>query len=127
MQRCFTSLLVEDPDASAFFYERLLGMTRHFEDSWFIILTHPDMNGFELGLFAKDHAAVPAIARGRPTGAIVTFVVDDCDAIHDIALRMGATINEPPRDMPYGQRRMIVLDPDGAALDVSSPTAPPPS
>ncbi|MEM1364779.1 MAG: VOC family protein [Pseudomonadota bacterium] len=124
MERCFSSILVEDPDTSARFYERLLGMTRHFESGWFVILSHSDMPALELGLFAKDHSDVPVVARGRPAGVLLTFVVADCDDVYEIAQRMGAVIAEPPRDMAYGQRRMIVLDPDGAALDISAPTAP---
>ncbi|MEO0638015.1 MAG: VOC family protein, partial [Pseudomonadota bacterium] len=59
MQRFFTNLLVEDPDQSATFYEQLLGMQRHFESSWFVVMTHPDMGNQEFGLFARDHAHAP--------------------------------------------------------------------
>ena len=33
---------------------------------------------------------------------------------------------EPPRDIPYGQRRMLIRSPDGALIDISAPAAPPP-
>jgi uncharacterized glyoxalase superfamily protein PhnB len=39
------------------------------------------------------------------------------------ALAAKASIIEPPTDMPYGQRRMPVRDPDGTVLDISAPTA----
>ncbi|MCZ4279232.1 hypothetical protein O4H49_00490 [Kiloniella laminariae] len=53
----------------------------------------------------------------------MTFVVLDCDALYQQALRMHAEIVEKPTDMPYGQRRMLVRDPDGTVLDISAPTA----
>ena len=33
---------------------------------------------------------------------------------------------EPPTDLFYGQRRMLVVDPDGQILDVSSECPPDP-
>jgi predicted enzyme related to lactoylglutathione lyase len=54
---------------------------------------------------------------------MVTFVVDHCDAVHDAARAMGAEVLEPPTDMPYGQRRMLLRDPAGTVLDISAPIA----
>ncbi|MEL6965356.1 MAG: VOC family protein, partial [Pseudomonadota bacterium] len=50
-------------------------------------------------------------------------VVSDCDDVHKRAVEMSAEVVEPPTDMPYGQRRMLVRDPDGTLIDVSAPTA----
>jgi predicted enzyme related to lactoylglutathione lyase len=123
MQRAFVSLLVESVETSAIFYENLLGMTRHFDSDWFIILTHPDMRGFEYGILQRDHPIVPNSVQAAPAGVMMTFVVGDCDSVYARAQRMGAHIIEKPTDMPYGQRRMLVCDPAGAVLDISAPTA----
>lgn len=123
MQRCFTNVLSSDVAATASFYEHLLGMTRHFDSDWFVILTHPDIDGLEFGILQRDHAIVPPDVRAAPAGVIVTFVVADCDEVHRRAVAAGATVIEPPADMPYGQRRMLLRDPDGTVLDVSAPTA----
>ncbi len=124
MQRAFVSVLSKSVNTSATFYEELLGMTRHFESDWFIILTHPDIQGLEYGLLQNDHEIVPAAAQGAPAGMMMTFVIEDCDTVHNRAQRIGAEIIEAPTDMPYGQRRMILRDPDGTFLDISAPTAP---
>lgn len=123
MNRCFLNVLSADVGASAAFYENLLGMRRHFDSDWFVILTHDEMPGFEYGILQRDHAIVPAAVRAAPAGIMVTFVVADCDAVHLRAQSLGAPIVEPPTDMPYGQRRLLLRDPDGTVIDVSAPTA----
>ncbi len=121
MQRCFTSILSANVDASAAFYERLFGMRRHFDSDWFVILTHPDVDGLELGILERANAIVPASARAAPAGVMVTFVVADCEAVWARAGQLSAELVEPPTDMPYGQRRALFRDPDGTLIDVSSP------
>ena len=124
MQRSFTNVLSGDVQKTSAFYENLLGMTRHFDSDWFVILTHEDIEGLEFGILQRDHAIVPPDIRAAPAGVIVTFVVADCDEVYRRAVAAKALIIEPPADMPYGQRRMLLRDPDGTVLDVSAPTAP---
>lgn len=121
MDRCFTNILSTDIEAVACFYQSVLGMQRHFDSDWFIILTHPDIDGLELGILQRNHDVVPQSARAAPSGFIVTFVVSDCDEVYGKAMALKADILESPRDMFYGQRRMLLRDPDGTIIDVSSP------
>ena len=122
MKRAFTSILVADPERSARFYEQLLGMNRHGDFGWFVILTHEEMPGLEFGLLDRDHETVPEALAKAAGGALLTFVVNDVLDSHARAQGMKAHIIEAPIDMPYGQRRMLVRDPDGFVLDISSPT-----
>lgn len=124
MKRSFVNILSSDVEKTSIFYEDLLGMKRHFNSDWFVILTHDDVKGLEFGVLQRDNPIVPISIRQSPAGVIVTFVVDDCDDIHRVALKLEADVIEPPTDMPYGQRRMLLRDPDGTVLDVSAPTAP---
>ena len=124
MNRAFTNVLSGNVEATALFYERLLGMRRHFDSDWFVILTHDDMDGLEFGVLSRDAEIVPEALRAGPSGVLLTFVVEDVDAVHREALGLGAEAIEAPRDLPYGQRRMLVRDPDGTPLDVSAPMAP---
>jgi predicted enzyme related to lactoylglutathione lyase len=124
MKRCFTNLLCVDVEESAVFYTELLDMTRHYDSDWFVILTHPEMPGLEYGLLQRDHEIVPPEIRAAPAGVMISFVVADCNAVHARALRLNAHVIAPPTDMVYGQRRMLLRDPDGAVLDISAPTAP---
>lgn len=121
MKRAFTNLLSDDVKQSAQFYESLLGLKRHFDSDWFVILVHDELNGFEFGILQKTHEIVPAAIRNSPSGLIVTFVVDDCESVFAKATQSGADILQPPTDMPYGQRRLLLRDPDGTVVDISSP------
>jgi predicted enzyme related to lactoylglutathione lyase len=121
MNRAFVSLLANDVEKRATFYEHLLGMTRHADFGWFVILTHMDMPGHELGILDQTHSTVPRAASRAPGGVLMTFVVEDVALAHAKAKTMGAEIIEAPRDLPYGQRRLLLRDPEGALVDVSSP------
>lgn len=123
LTRCFPSVIVSDVAASAAFYETLLGMSAHFSSDWFVILTHPAMPGLEFGLLSKTSDITHDALREAPAGVLLTFVVDDVDAVHRRAQEMGACVLEPPRDLFYGQRSLLVRDRDGAILDISAPVA----
>jgi len=124
MKRALTNILSCNVSATADFYEKLLGMKRDFVSDWFIILTHPDIKGLEYAILNKGREIVPDIARMDAGGVIITFVVEDCDKVYMIANDLGAEIISKPTDMPYGQRRMLLKDPDGTIIDISAPTAP---
>jgi len=121
MQRCFANILTEEVAATAAFYEELLGFTPRFASDWFVNLADPDNPVFELGILLQTSDIVPARAQRAPAGVMLTFVVGDCDAVYDRALTLKANVVEAPRDMPYGQRRMVLRDPAGTFVDISSP------
>lgn len=120
MKRCFTNILSDDVAKSAQFYESLLGLKPNFNSDWFVTLVHDDASGFELGILQKTHDVVPENIQDSPAGVILTFVVPDCEAVYQKATQIGADILEPPTNMPYGQRRLLLSDPDGTVIDVSS-------
>lgn len=121
MKRQFTNILTEEVAVTVAFYEQLLGLVPQFSSDWFVNLADPETPGLELGILNQTSDIVPARAQRAPAGVILTFVVDDCDALYERARDMKAVIIEPPRDLPYGQRRMIVRDPAGTFVDISSP------
>ena len=121
MQRCFANILTEEVAVTAGFYQELLGFTPRFASDWFVNLPDPDNPALELGILLQTSDTVPARAQRAPAGVMLTFVVDDCDAVYERALALKANVVEAPRDMPYGQRRMILRDPAGTFVDISSP------
>lgn len=121
MNRAFTSILCSNVGRVAQFYQDLLGMKRTGDFGWFILLSHDGLPGFELGVLQHDHETIPPDVSSRPAGAILTFVLDDVEAVHRQAIAMGTTIVQEPTDLPYGQRRLMLRDPAGTVVDVSSP------
>jgi uncharacterized glyoxalase superfamily protein PhnB len=59
----------------------------------------------EYGLLAPED--------GRVLGASIHLHVDDCDALAQRAVALGATMQMPPTDQFYGERSCRVLDPFG--------------
>jgi predicted enzyme related to lactoylglutathione lyase len=121
MNRAFTSILCSNVAQTAQFYQDLLGMRRAGDFGWFVVLTHDDMPGLELGVLEQDHETIPTDVSVHPSGIILTFVVDDVDAVCRKATELQAEIIQAPTDLPYGQRRLMLRDPAGTAVDVSSP------
>ena len=127
MQRSFFSVLSDDLGAARDWYVGLFGYRVDFDSDWFVQLQDPDRPGLELGIIARDHEIVPDRLRSAPVGGLLTLVVDDVDALHRSAEALGVEVLEPPRDLFYGQRRMLLADPDGMVVDVSSECPPDPS
>lgn len=50
----------------------------------------------------------------------------DCDVLFERAKAMGVEIIQEPKNEEYGQRRFLVVDPDGLLVDVSSNRDPSP-
>jgi predicted enzyme related to lactoylglutathione lyase len=106
------------------FYQNLLGLRRAGDFGWFILLADDALPGFELGILDKDHEVAPKTGSDASAGVLLTFVVADVAAIHRQAVALGVKVVEPPRDMPYGQRRLILRDPAGTLVDISAPIRP---
>jgi catechol 2,3-dioxygenase-like lactoylglutathione lyase family enzyme len=124
LRRAFLSVVTDDVVASRDWYVRLFGYEVTFDSDWFVQLQSPNEPLLELGLLRRDHEVTPDATRASAGAAMLTIVVDEVDDVYDHAMRLGVTIVEPPRDLFYGQRRMVILDPNGMVLDVSSECVP---
>lgn len=125
MNRLFTNILTDDVAETAAFYEAVFSMRRHYDSDWFVILVHDSLPGQEFGVLDRSSEIVPEVARTAFGGAMITFVVDDCQQVFSVAKDHGAGVIEAPQLMPYGQRRAIVSDPAGTIIDISSPEGEP--
>jgi catechol 2,3-dioxygenase-like lactoylglutathione lyase family enzyme len=111
-------LLVEDVPASARFYVQHFGFQPRLELDWFTTLTHED-RPYELGFVRADHDTVPAGYRGRPTkGLIIGLLVPDATEVDARLRAAGVRVVLPLRDEPFGQRHVMVADPNDVLVDV---------
>lgn len=101
------------------FYITLFDFTVGFESDWFINLKSQSQP-FEIGIIDKDNELVPSESRNYPAGVYLTFVVEDVEATHNLAKSLSFEIIQAPEDTFYGQRRMLLKDPNGLVVDVSS-------
>jgi catechol 2,3-dioxygenase-like lactoylglutathione lyase family enzyme len=103
------------------FYTGLLGFSLAYDSDWYVQVNSPREPRLELGFIRRDHELVPEPYRNLPQGMYLTVVLDDVDAIYAQAQSMGLEVFQPPQDEFYGQRRMLITDPNGLLLDISTP------
>lgn len=121
IRRVFLNILSDRLPETKDFYVGLLGFTVAFDSDWFINLQEPTQPLNELGIWKRDHELVPEEYRANPQGGILSFVVDDVDAAFADANDRGLKVIAPPRDLFYGQRSMLIEDPNGLLVDISTP------
>lgn len=121
VSRVFANILTDDVAATRDFYVHLLGLRVAFDSDWFVNLTTGGSPAHEVGIWRRDHELIPSGFRQPPGGMVLTFVVDDVDAVHADAVRRGLPIVAPPRNLFYGQRQLLLTDPDGTLVDISTP------
>lgn len=110
----WAELMAADIDSVKEFYPRVLGVTTRdvpMGDGPPYTLLEADGRPVA-GAMPIDPAWGP-----MPTRWAVYFAVDDCDAVHQEALNLGATSSVPPQDSPAGRFAGLV-DPQGGAFSI---------
>lgn len=120
--RIIFNILARDIEETARFYEVLCGLSRLYTSDWYIVLTPGEERSYELGIIDEVSEFVPKAARGLFAGGYLTLVVDDVHAAHARARDMGVDIVSKPTALGYGQMQMILRDPNGVVVDISTLT-----
>ena len=118
-------LQVPDVEASARFYESMLGFTRIFSSNWYVQLRGGDRQN-ELAIIGFDHESIPPAGRQPTSGLILSFEVADAAADTVRLADAGVPIVQALRDEVFGQRHFIAADPNGIFVDVITPIEPDP-
>lgn len=106
------------PDSKEF-YTKLFDFQVDFDSDWFVHLVSENKQ-LEIGIIERSNAIVPEEYQNLPQGFYVTFVVDSADESYKLALNEGYEIVQKPTDTFYGQRRLLLKDPNGTLVDISS-------
>lgn len=115
-----TNICSDNLKESKEFYTKLFDFNVDYDSDWFIHLISKD-NKLELGIIDRTNEIVPKDFQNNPQGFYITFVVDNADEIFKIAKAEKFEIVSDPSDTFYGQRRLLLKDPNGTLVDVSSP------
>ena len=102
----------QDPGASREFYVDVLGLEVVMDLGWIVTFAAPGGAAAQVSVMRRD-----ASASVQPDASIE---VDDVDAVHAAARRLGYEILHPLTDEPWGVRRFFVRDPNGKVLNVLS-------
>ena len=117
-------IMTSDVAASAAFYVAHFGFTPAFEADWYVHLVLPGDAAVNLAILQGDHETIPEAGRGRVSGLLINFEVEDVDAVHDRLVAAGLPILRSLRDEAFGQRHFITADPDGVLIDIIKPIPP---
>jgi catechol 2,3-dioxygenase-like lactoylglutathione lyase family enzyme len=122
LNRVLFNILVKDMASSVDFYRRIANLELIFESDWFVVLTPPGQPNVQIGLIDQVSEFTPRHAWGMHEGAYMTFEVDDVFKALEVARELGVEIVEEPVALEYGQTRLLIRDPNGMILDLSTPT-----
>ncbi len=115
-----TNICSERLPESRDFYTQLFDFSIDYDSDWFVHLISKDKQ-LELGIIDLNSEVVPHDIRKQPTGTYITFVVDDVDEVFELAKTNKYAVLQNPENTFYGQRRMLLKDPNNYIIDISSP------
>lgn len=115
-----TNICSDNLPESRDYYTKLFDFDVDYDSDWFVHLISKDKQ-LELGIISLTSEIVPDEIVGGPQGFYVTFVVENAEEVFNIAKKEGFDIIREPSDTFYGQRRLLLKDPNGTIVDVSSP------
>jgi len=119
-----TRLITGDINRLVAFYEKVTGVTAAWSTENFAELRTPH-GTLAIGsvrtvaLFAPG-SAVPAENRT----AIIEFLVDDVDALHERLAGEVTDVVTEPTTLPWGNRSLLIRDPDGNLINFFTPVTP---
>ncbi|REF26483.1 hypothetical protein BDD26_1128 [Xenorhabdus cabanillasii] len=116
-----TNILTDNLISTRNLFVNLLNFNVEYESNWFISMSS-EKHG-QVSAFLRTSEFIPNVYQKSCQGIIITCIVEDVESYYLKAKKFGFNIIEPPRDLPYGQRRLLIKDESGALLDISAPTA----
>ena len=120
IDRLLTNICSTDLEKSKLFYTSLFSFTVDYQSDWFIHLISQGSE-LELGILSESHEIVPERVRGTKSGIYLTFVVEDVSSVFQKAQKLSYEILQAPEDTFYGQKRTLIVSPEGTVCDVSAP------
>jgi predicted enzyme related to lactoylglutathione lyase len=112
VRRVAPNFQADDPGASVEFYAEVLGLEVAMDQGWIVTFAAPDNPTAQISLMQADASA--------PVHPDASIEVDDVNAAHAAALRLGYEVVHPLTDEPWGVRRFFVREPSGKVLNILS-------
>lgn len=119
-------IMTDDVAGTTAFYVEHFRFAPSFSSDWYAHLQSTEDETVNIAILQGDHETIPTVARGKVSGLLLNFEVEDVDAIHDELVAKSFTILRSLRDEDFGQRHFIVSDPNGVLIDVIKPIPPSP-
>jgi predicted enzyme related to lactoylglutathione lyase len=110
VRRIVPDFQAEEPAASGRFYAEVLGLEAVMDQGWIVTFAAPGNPAAQISVMKQDATA--------PVQPDASIEVDDVDAAHEAARRLGCEIVHPLTDEPWGVRRFFVREPSGKVLNI---------
>jgi catechol 2,3-dioxygenase-like lactoylglutathione lyase family enzyme len=110
VRRIVPDFHADEPGASREFYVDVLGLEVAMDLGWIVTFAAPTNPAAQVSVMRQDATA--------PVQPDASIEVDDVDAVHAAARRLGYEVVHPLTDEPWGVRRFFVRDPNGKVLNV---------
>jgi catechol 2,3-dioxygenase-like lactoylglutathione lyase family enzyme len=110
VKRIVPNFQADEPAASADFCAGVLGLEAVMDLGWIVTYASPEDPNRQISVMREDATA--------PVQPDVSIEVDDVDAAHAAAQRLGCEILHPLTDEPWGVRRFFVRAPSGEVLNI---------
>ena len=117
-------IMTGDVRGTAAFYVNHFRFQCLFDSDWYVHLQSAEDATVNLAILSGDHETIPPQARGRASGVILNFEVEDVDGEYRRCMEAGLPILIALRDEEFGQRHFITADPNGVLIDVIKPIPP---
>lgn len=117
-------IMTGDVAGTSWFYQDNFKFKPAFESDWYVHLQSSEDESVNIAILQGDHPTVPAVARGRVSGLLLNFEVEDVDAVYDQVRAKDLPVLLEIKDEDFGQRHFITQDPNGVLIDVIKPIPP---
>ena len=117
-------IMTDDVAGTAAFYCAHFRFEALFTSDWYIHLQSSEDEKATLAVLDGQHETIPAEGRGRVSGLLLNFEVEDVDTVYDRLRAAGLPILKDIQDEDFGQRHFITADPNGVLIDVIKPIPP---
>jgi uncharacterized glyoxalase superfamily protein PhnB len=121
---CYPVIMTADVAGTAAFWQTHFGFVPLFSADWYVHLQLADDPSVNLAVLDGQHETIPQLGRGKVSGLLLNFEVEDPDAVHERLSKAGLPMLLPLRDEAFGQRHFITSDPNGVLIDIIKPIPP---
>lgn len=117
-------IMTGDVAGTVAFYVEHFGFEALFSADWYVHLQSTESDNVTLAILDGSHETIPESGRGKVSGLILNFEVEDVDAVYARLKAAGLPIRRDLRDEDFGQRHFITSDPNGVLIDIIKPIPP---
>lgn len=117
-------IMTDKVNETAQFYVDNFRFKRAFDGDWYVHLQSTEDKSVNIAVLDGNHETIPESGRGKTSGLIINFEIEDVDGEYERAKGNGLPILLSLRDEDFGQRHFITQDPSGVFLDIIKPIRP---